>query len=153
MTDLLERASARVRAAGGRMTGQRRLILETLTALPAHPTAEEVHARAARRDPTLNLTTVYRTLHWLEAQGLVEPRRFRGHGRHDHFDLAGAHGHHHFLCTQCQRVLEFDEPQVEAVARSYARRQAVKVHDASLVLYGLCAECAARRAPARRSNA
>jgi Fe2+ or Zn2+ uptake regulation protein len=153
MSDLLERARARVRAAGGRMTGQRRLILETLTALPAHPTAEEVHARAARRDPVLNLSTVYRTLHWLEAEGLVEPRRFRGHGRHDHFDLAGAHGEHHFLCTQCQRVVEFDAPQVEAVARSYARRHAVKVHDASLVLYGLCAECAARRAPARRGSA
>ncbi|OGO48220.1 MAG: hypothetical protein A2Z30_05155 [Chloroflexi bacterium RBG_16_64_43] len=153
MTDLLDRARARVRAAGGRMTGQRRLILETLTALPAHPTAEEVHARAARRDSALNLSTVYRTLHWLEAEGLVEPRRFRGHGRHDHFDLAGAHGQHHFLCTKCQRVLEFDEPQVEAVARGYARRHAVKVHEASLVLYGLCAECAARRAPVRGGSA
>ncbi len=153
MTELLERASARVHASGGRMTGQRRLILETLAALPAHPTAEEVHTRAARRDPTLNLTTVYRTLHWLEGEGLVEPRRFRGHGRHDHFDVAGARGEHHFLCTECQRVLEFDAPQVEAVARSYARRHAFKVHQASLVLYGLCAECSARRESARKAAA
>ncbi len=143
MDGLVERARARVHASGGRMTGQRRLILETLTALPAHPTAEEVHARATRRDPALNLSTVYRTLHWLEAEGLVEPRRFRGHGRHDHFDLAGARGHHHFLCTHCQRVAEFDSPQVDEVARGYARRHGAKVSEASLVVYGLCADCAA----------
>ena len=135
------------------MTGQRQLIVASLTALPAHPTAEEVYARAARHDPGLNLSTVYRTLHWLEAEGLVEPRRFRGHGRHDHFDVADSRGEHHFLCTRCQRVLEFDAPQVEAVARAYARRHAFKVHQASLVLYGLCAECAARREPARKGSA
>ncbi len=143
MNGLLEQARTRVHASGGRMTGQRRLILETLSALPAHPTAEEVHARAVRRDPALNLSTVYRTLHWLEAEGLVEPRRFRGHGRHDHFDLAGERGHHHFLCTRCHRVTEFASPQIEALARGYARRHGAQMTEASLVVYGLCGECSA----------
>ncbi len=152
MNGLVERARARVHASGGRMTGQRRLILETLSVLPAHSTAEEVHARAARRDSALNLSTVYRTLHWLEAEGLVEPQRFRGHGRHDHFDLAGTHGHHHFLCTRCQHVAEFDAPRVEAIARGYARRHHAKVSEASLVVYGLCAECAASTARPQQAS-
>jgi Fur family ferric uptake transcriptional regulator len=150
MTELVERARARVHAAGGRMTGQRRLILESLAALPGHPTAEEVHVRAARWDPALNLSTVYRTLHWLEAEGLVEPRRFPGHGRHDHFDLARPRGHHHFLCSQCQRVVEFDEPGIESIVRAYARRNKLRVTSTSLVLYGVCAECGSKNTTRRR---
>ena len=150
MSELIERARARVHAAGGRMTGQRRLILESLAALPGHPTAEEVHARAARHDPALNLSTVYRTLHWLEAEGLVEPRRFPGHGRHDHFDLARARGHHHFLCSLCQRVVEFDEPGIESIVRTYARRNKLRVTSTSLVLYGVCAECGSKTTTRRK---
>ena len=66
MSPLIQETSKRLRLQGGRMTPQRRLILQILETLTSHPTAEELYYLAHQQDPTLNLSTVYRTLRWLE---------------------------------------------------------------------------------------
>ena len=71
MGDLIQEAHVRLRAQGGRMTAQRRLLLSLLESLREHPTAEELFLLAIKQDPTLNLSTVYRTLRWLEGESLV----------------------------------------------------------------------------------
>ena len=78
----------RLHTRGGRMTTQRRLILDALDCLGGHPNAEQIFDLARNRDPGLNLSTVYRTLRWLEQEGLVSARHFDETGRHDHFDPA-----------------------------------------------------------------
>lgn len=131
----------RLHAQGGRMTRQRRLILETLSSLRGHPTAEEVHAVARRSAPNLHLSTVYRTLRWLQQAGLVSSRWFADERRQERFDPALPTEHHHFQCTACKHVSEFDDPLLERVKARFARQTGARVASASLVFYGLCDTC------------
>ena len=111
MRDLMIEATATARAGGGRMTSQRRLILQTLNELGGHPTADEICAAARRRDASLHPSTVYRTLAWLEGAGLVDHCHLDAgpDNRHsERFDPVTPVEHHHFVCTACGRVIEFE---------------------------------------------
>lgn len=132
-----------LRASGGRMTAQRRLIFETLIACDDHPTAEEIFARASRIQPELNLSTVYRTLRWLEQAGLVNARLFEGEPRMERFDPVGESPaeHHHFRCRACGAIIEFPAPLLEEIKAEFSREHGAIVESASLTLYGLCAAC------------
>ncbi len=141
MGTLLEDAIQHLKKQGGRMTGQRRMILEMLECLGCHPTAEELYASVKPRDPSLSLSTVYRTLRWLEQEGLISARRFEEGSRKDRFDPASPNEHYHFLCTSCHQVIEFDDSRVEAIREQIEAQFNVRVHATSLVLYGMCEVC------------
>jgi Fe2+ or Zn2+ uptake regulation protein len=136
MGTLLEDAIQHLKKQGGRMTGQRRMILEMLECLGCHPTAEELYASVKPRDPSLSLSTVYRTLRWLEQEGLISARRFEEGSRKDRFDPASPNEHYHFLCTSCHQVIEFDDSRVEAI-REQIETQFNACERTSLVLYGV----------------
>lgn len=131
----------RLQAQGGRLTAQRRLIFEILAGLDSHPTAEEVFAIARRRAPNLHISTVYRTLRWLEQEGLVSSRRFKGKRRQERFDSSRPSEHHHFVCTVCRRVIEFHSPLIEEIKEEFTHQNGARVELASVELYGLCQEC------------
>ncbi len=142
---LINQVVQKVRAEGGRMTAQRRVILEALVAHPGHPTADEIFASVRRVDPSINLSTVYRTLRWLEENGFVAPRWFEDDHRRERFDpLTGTHTsgeHFHFRCRVCNRIIEFDEPLLAEVCAAFEQRSGARVESAALVLYGVCARC------------
>lgn len=142
---LLQQAARSLTATGGRMTSQRRVILAALAECSDHPTAEEIFARVRREDSAINLSTVYRTLRWLEQQGLVASRHFEGEPHQDRFDPVVVPGsdHYHFRCRACNRIIEFDSPLLEQVKQAFTARQGGQVDSSSLILYGLCAGCAA----------
>lgn len=144
MTTLVSQATRILRERGGRMTTQRRLILEMLETIGGHPTADEIYASARHRDPDLSASTVYRTLAWLEQAGLVNPRRL-GAGRTDTrkecFDQSVEVEHHHFVCSRCGHVIEFSSSYIEQAKAEFARIHQARVDDASLTLHGLCESC------------
>lgn len=125
------------------MTAQRKLILEVLENAPDHPTAEEIYHHARLCDPTLNLSTVYRTLRWLQEQGLVSPRWFEDERRQERFDttLGEETDHYHFRCHICNAIIEFPEPLMETIKQDYQKRCGGRVESATLTLYGVCASC------------
>jgi Fe2+ or Zn2+ uptake regulation protein len=144
MSQLSQEAALALRSTGGRMTVQRRLILETLETLGGHPTADEVYAVVQERDPRLNPSTVYRTLAWLESAGLVSHCHLDAgpDGEHsERYDPVTPVEHHHFVCTVCGRVIEFETPQLDAIKAGFAAEHQVTVDRASLTLYGQCAAC------------
>ena len=144
MRDLVVEATATARAGGGRMTSQRRLILRTLRELGGHPTADEICAAARRHDASLHPSTVYRTLAWLENAGLVDHRHLDAgpENRHsERFDPATPVEHHHFVCTTCRQVIEFESPHVEVICEEFARRRGATVERATLTLFGICPTC------------
>jgi Fur family transcriptional regulator, ferric uptake regulator len=63
--DLKLDAAKIVHSRGGRMTSQRKIILDSFRLANEHPTAEDIFRLARKHDPSLNLSTVYRTLRWL----------------------------------------------------------------------------------------
>ncbi len=146
MDALMTQATAQLRSTGGRMTVQRRLILETLETLGGHPTAEEVYALVQERDPSLNPSTVYRTLAWLESAGLVSHCHLDAgpDGEHsERYDPVTPVEHHHFICTGCGQVIEFASPRIEGIKAAFAAQYNATVERAALSLYGTCAGCRA----------
>jgi len=123
------------------MTHQRRVILEALEELDCHPTAEELFEKVSQVDPNLNLSTVYRTLRWMETEGLIIARRFNVDHRHDRFDSAIPSEHHHFLCSKCKKVIEFNDPSINDIKRRFEEAAGCLVESKSMVLYGLCESC------------
>jgi Fur family transcriptional regulator, ferric uptake regulator len=141
--DLQQGAATLVRSRGGRMTSQRRNILEAFRSADEHPTAEEIYCIARERDAGLNLSTVYRTLRWLEREGLLRARAFPEADRSERYDTALPVSHQHFVCTSCRSIVEFDVVELESISRNMERRYGLRVKQATLVLYGLCAACRA----------
>ena len=144
MSRLVAQASGMLQQSGGRMTTQRRLILETLDEMGGHPTAEQIYRTVRSQDPSINSSTVYRTLGWLAEAGLIDARHLaagRSSGRREQFDPSGPVEHHHFVCTGCGKVVEFSSPQIERAKQEFSHAQGATVERASLTLYGLCAAC------------
>ena len=144
MSELVHQATDLLHMTRGRMTAQRRLILETLDAMGGHPTAEQIYDAVRKRDRSINPSTVYRTLGWLAEVGLVNSRRLqseRREKRKEQFDPALPAEHHHFVCTHCGKVIEFESLSIEQIKDEFAFEHQARVERASLTLYGLCADC------------
>lgn len=126
------------------MTSQRQLILQVLETLDSHPSAEELFEIARQQDISLNLSTVYRTLRWLEQEGLVRSRWFENSdrlARGSRFDKAQPVEHHHFVCTACGTVIEFDTQNAEKIKLEFEHLYHACIENVSVIVYGLCASC------------
>jgi Fe2+ or Zn2+ uptake regulation protein len=134
-------AIQQIHARGGRMTAQRQLILDTLEKLEGHPTAEDIYLAVKGIDPSVHISTVYRTLNWLEEHGLVNPRWFQENRRQQRFDHAGSLDHHHFRCVICNQIIEFEEPLVDRIKSTFEMESGAQVNSAGLILYGVCSLC------------
>ncbi|HEY73434.1 MAG: transcriptional repressor [Chloroflexi bacterium] len=127
------------RAAGRRLTSQRRLILDLLQESDEHLDAEMVYDRARARDAGISLATVYRALAVLKEMGLVEEHRLGE--EHCHYEAVGDGPHYHFSCLGCGKVIEFDTPLVAQIQRELSERDGVSIIGTHLHLSGYCAEC------------
>lgn len=61
----------KMKSQGKRITQQRRIVLDVMTAEEC-TSAKELYYKAAKRDPDIGLATVYRTLLTLEEIGAIE---------------------------------------------------------------------------------
>src|SRR5439155_150580 len=110
-------ADARVAA----MTRQGRLISEILDDVAEFRTAQDIHAELRRRGHRVGLTTVYRHLGQLADTGEVDSLRTPSGETIYRRCTVPAH-HHHLICRECGKTLEFEGPEVERWAERVAKR-------------------------------
>jgi Fur family ferric uptake transcriptional regulator len=120
---------------GLRMTGQRRTIADVLDEARDHPDVEELHARASARDPRISIATVYRTVKLFEEEGIVEKVDF-GDGRARYEDAERAH-HDHLIDMTTGRVIEFVDPEIEALQERIAEKLGYTLKGHRMELYGV----------------
>ncbi|WP_299839798.1 Fur family transcriptional regulator [uncultured Jannaschia sp.] len=118
-----------------RLTGQRRTVAQVLDASDDHPDVETIHARAMARDPNISVATVYRTVKLFEESGLLERREF-GDGRARYEDAERDH-HDHLIDLQTGEVIEFVDPEIEALQERIARRLGYDLKGHRLELFGI----------------
>ncbi len=128
---LLDRLEAR----GLRLTEQRRVIAEVLSESHDHPDVEELHARAQARDERISLATVYRTVKLFEEAGLLDKLEF-GDGRARYEDADREH-HDHLIDMRSGEVIEFVDPDIEALQERIAERLGYRLMGHKLELYGV----------------
>ncbi|RRH75129.1 Fur family transcriptional regulator [Falsigemmobacter faecalis] len=126
---------ARCEASGMRMTGARRLIAQVLDAAEDHPDVEELHRRAMALDARISLATVYRTVKLFEESGILERLEF-GDGRARYEDSAREH-HDHLIDLATGEVIEFVDPEIEALQELIAERLGFQLKGHRLELYGI----------------
>ncbi|MDP3174609.1 MAG: Fur family transcriptional regulator [Phenylobacterium sp.] len=118
-----------------RMTEQRRVIARVLSEAHDHPDVEELHRRAHGVDPHISIATVYRTVRLFEESGIISRHDFRD-GRSRYEEATDVH-HDHLIDMKTGKVVEFVDPEIEALQEAIARRLGFKLVDHRLELYGL----------------
>jgi Fur family ferric uptake transcriptional regulator len=132
-----------LRAAGGRVTPQRRLIAGILQEQGGHLSAEEIYLLARRRHSRVSLATVYRTLRWLKESELV--RELRLNGDRYRYEIAQDETHQHMVCLECGKVIEFTCGHCADVHGDLAGKYGFRITGARVKLLGYCADCQARQ--------
>ena len=125
----------RCAAKGLRLTEQRRIIARVLEESADHPDAEILHARAAAIDRRISLATVYRTLRVFDEAGILDKLEF-GDGRARYEDAERAH-HDHLIDLNSGKVIEFVDPEIEALQEKIAQRLGYRLKGHRLELFGV----------------
>lgn len=120
---------------GLKMTGQRRLIARVLSDARDHPDVEAVYQRAVKLEPKISLATVYRTVRLMEDAEILERHDFRD-GRARYEEMLRSH-HDHLIDINSGEVVEFHDPEIEALQRQIAKKLGYRLIDHRLALYGM----------------
>ncbi|HNR65650.1 MAG TPA: transcriptional repressor [Atribacterota bacterium] len=139
------------RGGGYRITMPRQIILQVLDESKRHLSAEDIYLKVYQIYPTIGLTTVYRTLELLVRMGLVFKFDF-GDGR-ARYELTRGDGnlshHHHLICTNCGRIIDYDdfiEEELELIKKTrqeLEKKYGFEIRNHTLQFYGLCKKCKA----------
>lgn len=129
----------RLRVDGVRITPQRRLVVRILCEQERHLSAAEIHLLARKQHTHLSLATVYRTLDWLKASGLVCELRLNGDRRR--YEIERGPRHQHMVCLGCGKVIEFLCNDDTDAHRDVAAQHGFQIARTHVKLLGYCADC------------
>ncbi len=119
-------------------------ILEAFLSTEKHVTAEDVMGLLEKRGYRFDPEFVKSTLHLMSRYGFARVNRFdNGEIRYEHRHL-GQH-HDHMICTKCQKIIEFENPALEAQQIRIAKSYGFHLLQHKMELYGICAECLKER--------
>ncbi len=139
----LEKTRQTLNVSGLRVTNQRALIMEIIRQGGGHLDADEVYRRARDKQPRLSLSTVYRTLQTLKKVGLVEEVHI-DETRHC-YEMKSPTEHHHLVCLECGRVVEFQYPIVRLVKRKVTEARDFEITGSEVRMTGYCPACRQKR--------
>ena len=124
-----------------KFTIQREVILETLYNSDEHLTPEALHHLIQKKYPELKtgIATVYRTLSLLEDSNVVTSLSFGAQGKK--YELGAKEHHDHLICTECGKITEFVDEEIEKRQHAITDELGFKMSDHSMQIYGICKEC------------
>ena len=123
-----------VRAAGRRMTPERKLLIRIISA-NAHLDASEIFLLAKEKNPKISLSTVYRAMSLLKELGIVAANALGED--HRHYEVHSDE-HCHCVCLSCGRLVEI--PLVDATG-ILEEESGFEIVGAKVELTGYCERC------------
>ena len=140
MPETLSPRAERLRDAGHKLTNARLTVLGVLEESGGHMTSAEVLDRVSAADPSIGRASVFRTLDLLTSLSIIRPTYITSSLTPTYVLLPDGH-HHHIICTNCNRVIEFEECALSDVEAELEARLHVKLTGHLLEFYGLCDRC------------
>jgi Fur family ferric uptake transcriptional regulator len=131
--------SSRLSQKGYRMTPQRMMILDAIKGASGHISAEDIYQEVCKRYPSINISTIYRTLELLKEMRLVTETDM-GDGR-VRFHSAGHEHHHHLVCSRCGKVIDMDESVMAPLTNLLAEKYGFRADLKHLAIFGHCKDC------------
>lgn len=141
MTDDLSPRAQRLRDSGHKLTHARLTVLNALEESGGHVTSTEVLDRVGELDPGIGRASVFRTLDLFTRLSIIRPTYIDSSMTPTYVLLPNGH-HHHIVCTNCNRVIEFEECGLSKLAAELEQRLHVRLQGHLLEFYGLCEDCA-----------
>ncbi len=125
-----------------RNTKQRQVIMDILSTLKGHPTAEELFVAVRQDLPRISLGTIYRNLDVLAREGMVS--KIESSGKQRKFDPI-VNQHYHIKCLECGRlddvILELQSDlicKVSKMTRYHVTGQKIE-------FIGFCPDCCSKK--------
>jgi Fur family transcriptional regulator, ferric uptake regulator len=135
---------AYLRQNGLKKTHQKDLILETFLSTEGHLSVEDIYALVKKRDKKVGVVTVFRTLKSLTACGIAREITL-GDGL-TRFEHSYHHPrHHHIVCTECHRAIEFVCPELEKIQNEIIEKYHFQPIHHRFQTYGICEDCREHR--------
>jgi len=113
-------------------------ILHVLHHAGTHLSPSEIYKQARHELSGLTEPTVYRTLDFLAANGLVRPSH--SGSRHLTYQIAGD-DHHHVVCRMCGGEIEVEHQLLESLYRKLESTSGYVRIDSHITFFGVCPQC------------
>jgi len=129
-----------------RLTKGARKVLEALEEVKTLAAAQDIHSRMRSEDNDApGLTTVYRSLDLLVAQGLVQAVEL-GDGEKRYELIKPGEHHHHLICSNCKESIHLDQCLVEDLDSMIKSKYGFEVNSHILEIFGTCKRCSDKKA-------
>jgi Fur family ferric uptake transcriptional regulator len=131
-----------------RYTEQQREMVKHIFSRHRHFDADQLIDDLKRAGLNISRATVYRTLGKLVDAGLLRRLELgtRTHYDHDY----GYPQHEHMQCERCNKIIEFQNPAVEALIAEVCRQHHFQPTGHTFNIRGICSECNQARVTKRR---
>jgi Fur family transcriptional regulator, ferric uptake regulator len=119
-------------------------VMEAFMKTDGHVTSAQMIQRLDELGHRLDPEFVRDTLKLMCQYGFASKRQFEnGDILYEHLHL-GQH-HDHMVCTKCSKIMEFEDPQLEALQIRTAERHGFHLLQHKMEMYGICSQCMSRR--------
>ncbi len=120
--------------------GPRMAVLEAFLCVEGHITFQHLMDLLEKKGHALEPDFVKKTLNLLCRYGFASKKTFKGQPTlYEHRHL-GLH-HDHLICTKCDKIVEFENQQMETMQVEIAALHGFYVLQHKMEMYGLCADC------------
>lgn len=140
--DNVERIKDRLRDDGHFITEPREIIIDYLTSMHEASTVEEIVEVLQEQGHDIDRSSIYRTINLFSDLGIVDNVLFRDGVKR--VELASEYGgshHHHLICDECGKVIEFEECGIENLQRIAEIKHGFDVENHHMEFYGRCDQC------------
>ncbi len=127
-----------LRSKGYKATPQRIAVCKIALGSREHPSVENIYNEVKKSYSTVSLATVYKTLHILKENGLIQELNFsQGETRFDSY----LEPHVNLVCTKCGKIQDFEGSDVKEIVKKAALEAKFVLKIQRLDIYGLCERC------------
>lgn len=124
---------------GIKLTKHKLAILSLLNS-NKHLDATQIFNLLQDRGINIGFATIYRILTNFENNGLIQKHHFNH--EQSTYELINPNEHHdHLICTNCHKVIEFLNENIESLQNEIAATNNFKIVSHSLNIYGICSKC------------
>jgi len=140
MSEELSPRAQRLRDTGYKLTNARLTVLNVLETHGGHMTSTQVLDEVDRIDSEIGRASVFRALDLFTRLSIIRPTYIDSSTTPTYVLLPGGH-HHHIICTNCNRVIEFEDCHLGQLESELERQLNVRLTGHLLEFYGLCDRC------------
>jgi Fur family ferric uptake transcriptional regulator len=129
-------------ALGVRITEQRRLIVGIIQNSPRHLDAATLLEIAKKQDPTIDRSTVYRTIAMLKHRGLIDELDLMHiEGEKHYYEVKTNRDHCHMACFRCGAIMEYTSSAFEKLKQDMIAQSGFQIRVVRLEVGGFCKKC------------